>query len=199
MEKLTKEEFEYLSKYEDRLKTAVGSNFVRAVPSGAVHKMREIYSRLIGKTYSMNENCGGCILTLCKKLNTPYNEYKETIEGDSTGCTTETDTDTPEISGGEVQTGDTKRTKNKYGVSQVTLNSDFLKALAELKNQQEPFTSSIKQIIADRYETLWTAAMERGDLKTATNILKQESDLFGLNTIKQDIDVNAGEFEITFN
>lgn len=89
--------------------------------------------------------------------------------------------------------------KNKYGVSQVTLNSDFLKALAELKNQQEPFTSSIKQIIADRYETLWTAAMERGDLKTATNILKQESDLFGLNTIKQDIDVNAGEFEITFN
>ena len=89
--------------------------------------------------------------------------------------------------------------RNKYGVSQVTLNSDFLKALAELKNQQEPFTSSIKQIIADRYETLWTAAMERGDLKTATNILKQESDLFGLNTIKQDIDVNAGEFEITFN
>ena len=79
MEKLTKEEFEYLSKYEDRLKTAVGSNFVRAIPSGVVHKMREIYSRLIGKTYSMNENCGGCILTLCKKLNTPYNEYKETI------------------------------------------------------------------------------------------------------------------------
>ena len=88
--------------------------------------------------------------------------------------------------------------KGKYGVSQVTLNSDFLKALAELKNQQEPFTSSIKQIIADRYETLWTAAMERGDLKTATNILKQESDLFGLNTIKQDIDVNAGEFTVTF-
>lgn len=113
MEKLTKEEFEYLSKYEDRLKTAVGSNFVRAIPSGVVHKMREIYSRLIGKTYSMNENCGGCILTLCKKLNTPYNEYKETIEGNSTGCTTETDTDTPEISGGEVQTGDTKRTKKQ--------------------------------------------------------------------------------------
>lgn len=113
MEKLTKEEFEYLSKYEDRLKTAVGSNFVRAIPSGVVHKMREIYSRLIGKTYSMNENCGGCILTLCKKLNKPYNEYKETIEGNSTGCTTETDTDTPEISGGEVQTGDTKRTKKQ--------------------------------------------------------------------------------------
>ena len=66
-----------------------------------------------------------------------------------------------------------------------------MKALAELKKQQEPFTSEIKSVIADRYETLWAAAMERGDLKTATNILKQESDLFGLNTIKQDIDVIA--------
>lgn len=89
--------------------------------------------------------------------------------------------------------------KGKYGVSQATLNSDFLKALAELKKQQEPFTSEIKSVIADRYETLWAAAMERGDLKTATNILKQESDLFGLNIQKQEVDVNAGEFEITFN
>ena len=88
--------------------------------------------------------------------------------------------------------------KNKYGISQSTLNSDFLKALAELKNQQEPFIRSIKQIIADRYETLWTMAVDRGDLKSATTILKQESDLFGLNTIKQDIDLTAGDFTVTF-
>lgn len=74
-----------------------------------------------------------------------------------------------------------------------------MKAVKELQKDQEGFISGIRSVIADRYETLWTAAMERGDLKTATNILKQESDLFGLNTIKQDIDVNAGEFEITFN
>lgn len=113
MEKLTKEEFEYLKKYEDRLNSAAGSNFVRAIPSGVVHTMREIYSRLIGQTYAMNEHCGGCVLALCKKLNKPYNEYKETIEGNSTGCTTETDTDTPKVSGGEIQTGDTKRTQRK--------------------------------------------------------------------------------------
>jgi hypothetical protein len=41
-------------------------------------------------------------------------------------------------------------------------------------------------------------AVERGDLKSATNILKQESDLFGLNTIKQDIDLTAGDFTVTF-
>lgn len=89
--------------------------------------------------------------------------------------------------------------QKKYGVSQTTLNSDFLKALAELKKQQEPFVSEIKSVIADRYETLWTAALERGDLKTATNVLKQESELFGLNIQKQEVDLSAGEFEITFN
>lgn len=89
--------------------------------------------------------------------------------------------------------------KNKYGVSQSTLNSDFLKALEELKKNQESFLTEIKSVIADRYETLWAAALERGDLKTATSILKQQSDLFGLNTIKQEVDLNAGDFEITFN
>lgn len=74
-----------------------------------------------------------------------------------------------------------------------------MKALAELKKQQEPFVSEIKSVIADRYEVLWTEALNRGDLKSATNILKQESDLFGLNIQKQEVDVSAGEFEITFN
>lgn len=113
VEKLTQEEFEYLQKYEDRLASAANSQFIRALPSGVVHHMREIYSRLIGKTYSMNENCGGCVLTLCRKLNTPYNEYKKAIERNSTRCTTETDQDTPDVSGGEVKTGDSKRTKKQ--------------------------------------------------------------------------------------
>lgn len=85
------------------------------------------------------------------------------------------------------------------GVSQSTINADFLKALAELKKNQEPFTTEIKSVIADRYEVLWNKAIEKGDLKTATTILKQESDLFGLNTIKQEVDLTAGDFEITFN
>lgn len=89
--------------------------------------------------------------------------------------------------------------KGKYGISQSTLNSDFLKALAELKKDQANFVSEIKSVIADRYEYLWTAAIDRGDLKTAANVLKQQSSLFGLDVQKQEVDITSGDFEITFN
>lgn len=85
------------------------------------------------------------------------------------------------------------------GISQSTINSDFIKALAELKKNQEPFTTEIKSVIADRYEVLWNKAIEKGDLKTAATVLKQESDLFGLNVQKQEVDVSTSEFTIEFN
>lgn len=77
MESLTQEEYAFLKTYEDRLNTATKSQYVRAIPSGDIHKMRMIYSRLIGKSYPMNESCGGCILTLCRKLKPIYDEYTE--------------------------------------------------------------------------------------------------------------------------
>lgn len=86
-----------------------------------------------------------------------------------------------------------------FGVSQSTLNADFIKALNELKKNQEPFTTEIKSVIADRYEVLWQKAVEKGDLKTAATVLKQESDLFGLNVQKQDVEISTGEFTIEFN
>ena len=101
MEKLTQEEYDFLKEYEDRLNSATTANYTRAVPSGIVHKMREIYSRLIGKYYSMNESCGSCILSLLKKLYAPYYEYKETIENNSAGCSTESEQDTGTSGGGE--------------------------------------------------------------------------------------------------
>lgn len=107
MKNLTEEEFEFLSKYEDRFNSAATANYVRAIPSGIVHKMREIYSRLIEKPYAMNENCGSCILNLCRKIKPVYDEYKETIQRNSTGCTTETQSDPSDVVGGKEQTGDT--------------------------------------------------------------------------------------------
>lgn len=86
--------------------------------------------------------------------------------------------------------------KEEYGVSQATLNSDFLRALAELQKQQEPFVTQIKEVIADRYEILWQKALEKGDMKTAVTILKQEGDLFGLNVQRQEVSVDPGEFTI---
>lgn len=100
MEKLTQEEFEFLENYEDRLNSATTANYTRAIPSGVVHQMREIYSRLIGKYYSMSESCGRCILTLCKKLYAPYYEYKQTIQRDSARCTNESEQNTSDASGG---------------------------------------------------------------------------------------------------
>lgn len=68
-----------------------------------------------------------------------------------------------------------------------------------MKKDQANFVSEIKSVIADRYEYLWTAAIDRGDLKTAANILKQQSSLFGLDVQKQEVDITSGDFEITFN
>lgn len=87
----------------------------------------------------------------------------------------------------------------EFGVAQSTVNADFIKALAELKKNQEPFTTEIRAVIADRYEVLWDKALEKNDLKTAAIILKQESDLFGLNVQKQDVEVSTGEFVVEFN
>lgn len=111
MEKLRQDEFEFLDRYKDRLISASQSAYInRSLPSAVVHKMREIYSRLIDRPYSMNEGCGSCILTLCRKLFYPYDEYKQTIERNSAGCTTETQQNSTDASGGKEQTGDTNGT-----------------------------------------------------------------------------------------
>lgn len=111
MEKLNNEEYEYLKKYEDRLITASGSNYARAIPSGAVHKMREIYSRLIGQTYAMNESCGACVLTLCKKLYPPYKQYDDEIKRNSTRRTSKSKSDSGKTITRKVETGNTERTE----------------------------------------------------------------------------------------
>lgn len=106
MESLTQEEYAFLKTYEDRLNTASKSQYVRAIPSGDIHKMRLIYSRLIGKSYSMNESCGGCILTLCRKLKPIYDEY--TVKRNSTGQGTEENEDSANAFGGEIKNSNTK-------------------------------------------------------------------------------------------
>lgn len=114
MEMLTKEEFDTLTEYADRLATAANSDYIRALSSNVVHTYRMIYSRLIGETYSMNEHCGSCVLELCKRLKPYYDAYeKEANKGNTSGDTTETKPDTTEASGGEKQTRNKKRTKKQ--------------------------------------------------------------------------------------
>lgn len=65
--RLTKEEFEFLTPYKDRMTTAALANYTRAVPSDDLTKMKAIYERIFGDT-SIHLNCGGCVLKMLKKL-----------------------------------------------------------------------------------------------------------------------------------
>lgn len=78
--KLTLDQFNYLSTFEDRFKCALTSNYCRNVQSKDVMKIKEIYEGIIGQTYRMAGNCATCILNLMKKIGPIYFECKEIIE-----------------------------------------------------------------------------------------------------------------------
>lgn len=88
--------------------------------------------------------------------------------------------------------------KRDYGVSDTTIQKDFLRAFKHLKENQEVFTRNIKELITERYELLWKMALEKEDYKAATQILKQMADEFGLNVQKSEISIKDTEFKITF-
>lgn len=75
MTKLTKEEFEYLKKFETQINTATKSDYMRGIQKADVEKIREIYSRLIGQNYVMNSSCSRCILKLIKLISSYYYDY----------------------------------------------------------------------------------------------------------------------------
>lgn len=91
-----------------------------------------------------------------------------------------------------------KDLKRDFGVSDVTIDKDFKRALEQLQSKQEIFTRHISEVIYERYELLWTQALENGDYKAATQILKQMGDMFGLNVKKTEVSVKDSDFTIHF-
>lgn len=77
MEKLTKEEFEYLQKFETQINTATKSDYMRGIQKADVEKIGKIYSRLIGQTYTFNSSCSRCILKLIKLISSYYYDGRE--------------------------------------------------------------------------------------------------------------------------
>lgn len=75
--KLTKEEFEYLQKFETQINTATKSDYMRGIQKKDVERIREIYSRLIGQNYVMNSSCSRCILKLIKLISSYYYNGRE--------------------------------------------------------------------------------------------------------------------------
>lgn len=104
-----------------------------------------------------------------------------------------------QISKGKSRTQISEYLKEKYKISNTTIERDFALAYEQLKDDQSSYNIHIKEIILERYETIWQKAMEKNDLKSACIILKQISSLFGLETNKQEVTVKQEEpVEIIF-
>nr|DAV91394.1 MAG TPA: hypothetical protein [Bacteriophage sp.] len=80
MKELTKEQYEYLSKFDNRFKCAVRANYCRNIQKEDTERMRAIYEELIEQPYKMNINCGTCVLNLIKRLGVYYFEYVEKLK-----------------------------------------------------------------------------------------------------------------------
>lgn len=89
MKKLTKEQFEYLSQFEDRMVCASKANYCRNVQREDLVQIRSIYEELIGQPHKMQMNCNTCVLHLIKLISEPYFNYKSELENERTEATSE--------------------------------------------------------------------------------------------------------------
>lgn len=72
---MTKQEFKYLSQFEENFYTAIQSNFSRNISRSNLERFSEIIEKETGKTINTNYNCSVCALNLIKKMADIY--YKE--------------------------------------------------------------------------------------------------------------------------
>lgn len=86
----------------------------------------------------------------------------------------------------------------KKGLTDRQIYNELKEAYESLKVNQKDFIDSLKQVLLERYEELWEKAVADGDKKTALNVLKQMSELFGLSSTKQEIELKDSSFEIKF-
>lgn len=74
--KMTKEDLEYLSKYEHNFNTAINSNYSRNIVSSALERMKEIYERETGKEYRLCTHCSASVLSFLKVIGKLYLDRK---------------------------------------------------------------------------------------------------------------------------
>lgn len=77
MEKLTKDEMEFLGQFEHNFSCAIDSDYVRGVALSELEKMRTIWERISGiKGFYLNSSCGSCVLTFFKQIGGEYRKQK---------------------------------------------------------------------------------------------------------------------------
>ena len=78
--KLVDSEINMIKTYEDRLKTAVFSDYARNIISSDLEQLRLIYNKIIGKDYRLNKSCSVCQLNFLKLLGRWWFDNKETYD-----------------------------------------------------------------------------------------------------------------------
>lgn len=74
---LTENEIDILKKYEDRMRTALFSDYSRNIISPDLERLRLIYNKVKSVDYRLNKSCASCQLTFLKKLGEWWFDYKE--------------------------------------------------------------------------------------------------------------------------
>lgn len=75
----TKEEFEYISKFEDNLRRAINSNYCLPFGNSAIDELLKIYKK-IEPNYNLCKHCSSSILKFAKALGKFYFLDKAEIE-----------------------------------------------------------------------------------------------------------------------
>ena len=70
--------YKVLSKFEDRLYTAVYSNYVRNIGSRELNELISTYNEITGNHLTIsNPSCGACVLRVFRTIGKYYFEEKE--------------------------------------------------------------------------------------------------------------------------
>ena len=77
---LTENEIDILKKYEDRMRTAVYSDYARNIISTDLERLRLIYNKALSVDYKLNKTCASCQLTFLKKLGEWWFNYKTVLK-----------------------------------------------------------------------------------------------------------------------
>lgn len=76
----SKEDYEYLSKFEFHLRSAVDSNYCRIDARNTLGEFDTIYQRAFGRKSKLTNGCNRCVLENIKELAKAYFEDKRAYE-----------------------------------------------------------------------------------------------------------------------
>lgn len=76
MRPFNKIELEYLSQYENRMKTAKELNYVRNLEPRYLEGIKKVFDEATGTVHHVNTTCSHCVLAFMKEVEKKYSEDK---------------------------------------------------------------------------------------------------------------------------